>query len=185
MNLLEPPEKVYDGIFIGRLHPQKGLPDLVDIWERVVQKRPESKLAIIGGGSKEWSDWLESEIATRGLENNIDFLGFKIGEEKIKLLQSAKVFMMSSHYESWGMTAVEAMSAGLPVVGYDIPVFQEVFPEAMIKVPFEDKEAFVKQVLELLNDEYMRSQKAANSKSFVWRYDWSKVAEIELSILQQ
>ena len=45
-----PKSKKYDAVFIGRFHPQKGVLELIDIWKRVVNKKPQAKLAMIGDG---------------------------------------------------------------------------------------------------------------------------------------
>ncbi|MDT8445860.1 MAG: glycosyltransferase family 4 protein [bacterium] len=173
----------FEGIFVGRLHPQKGLPDLIEIWSRVVERNPEARLAIIGGGSEEVKHWLDFELKDRKLAKNVFPLGFVQGDEKVRLIKAAKVFLMPSHYESWGMTAVEAMACGKPVVAYDLPVFKEVFPEAMIKVPYEDFDAFANKVQELLQDANRYQAVVTQSLDFAPRYDWPKVAEYELKLM--
>ncbi|OGG99703.1 MAG: hypothetical protein A2600_07850 [Candidatus Lambdaproteobacteria bacterium RIFOXYD1_FULL_56_27] len=176
-------EPLLDGLFIGRLHPQKGLPDLLLVWRAVVDQRPGAKLGIIGGGSEEMKAWLESETRRLGLVENVEYLGFRQGEEKIGYLHRSRCFLMPSHYESWGMTAVEAMAAGLPVVAYDLPVFREIFPQGMIQVPFTDTGAFAQKVLELLEDPALCTQVGALSQAFAGQFDWSRVAADEMAIL--
>ena len=178
-----PPEPQLDGLFIGRLHPQKGLPDLLLVWRAVVDQRPGAKLGIIGGGSEEMKAWLETETRRLGLGENVEYLGFRQGEEKIGWLHQTRCFLMPSHYESWGMTAVEAMAAGLPVVAYDLPVFREIFPQAMVQVPFTDIQAFADKVLQLLGDPALRREVGETSRNFAAQFDWSRVAADELAIL--
>lgn len=178
-----PDAKPYDAIFVGRLHPQKGLFDLVKIWKIVCAKRPESKLAIIGGGSDSWFNQLGKEIKNIGLRNNIEMLGFKDGEEKIRLLKSARCFVMPSHYESWGMTAVEAMASGLPVVAYSLPIFREIFHQGMTMVNIGDINGFAEAILELLYKLGYRTRLAQEAAGFARRFDWSFIAEKELQII--
>ncbi len=173
-----------DGVYVGRLHPQKGLPDLIAIWKKVVAVQPEAKLAIIGGGSEHWKDWLATSIQTEGLSRNVDFLGFIAGEEKVKILKNAKVFIMPSHYESFGMTAIEAWASGLPVCAYDIPVFRSVFADAPVYAPFEDIDAFADNVLKCLRNMEFSAMKARQGRLIAEEFDWPKVAARELEIIQ-
>lgn len=176
------PAKVYDACFLGRLHPQKGIFDLIKIWKRVCQEKPKAKLALIGGGSEEFKKRLNDSIGKERLTKNISFLGFKMGEEKIKSLKQSKIFVFPSFYESWGMVAVEAMAAGLPVVAYDLPIFPKIFSQGMVRVPIGDRQAFAKWILRLLKDEAFYQKKKKEAKEQAEDYDWRKVAEREMRL---
>ncbi len=173
----------YDGIFLGRLHPQKGLFDLVRIWRRVCEARPGSRLGVIGGGSDWWFAKLKQEIEAAGLTGSVDLLGFRQGEEKVRLLKAAGCFLMPSHYESFGQVAVEAMASELPVVAYDLPIYREIFPTGMTKVPFEDMPAFAEAVLRLLDDPELRRQAAVAARRRAAVFDWAAIAEREMEIV--
>ena len=175
----------YDGIYLGRLHPQKGLFDLVKIWKRVNELRPGSRLGVIGGGGEWWFNTLKEEIAKAGLDGQVDLLGFRQGAEKIRLLKSAKCFVIPSHYESFGQVAVEAMACGLPVVAYDLPIFREVFPKGMRKVPLEDIEAFSAEVVALLDDPAKRAADAVESLAVAAGFDWKAIAAGELKLIER
>ncbi len=173
----------FDGLFLGRLHPQKGLFDLVRIWRLVCDARPGSRLGVIGGGSDWWFSKLKQEIAAAGLTGNVELLGFRQGEDKVRLLKAAGCFLMPSHYESFGQVAVEAMASGLPVVAYDLPIYREIFPTGMIKTPFEDMRAFAGAVLRVLDDPEARQQAAAASRRRAAVFDWAAIAEQEMAII--
>ena len=175
---------VYDGVFLGRLHPQKGLFDLVRIWRRVCDARPGSRLGVIGGGSGWWFAKLKQEIEAAGLSGVVDLLGFRQGEEKVRLLKSAGCFLMPSHYESFGQVAVEAMAAGLPVVAYDLPIYREIFPTGMVKTPLEDIEAFARETLAVLDDPARRDAAVAASRERAAAFDWQAIAEREMEIVK-
>ncbi|MFP5258849.1 MAG: glycosyltransferase family 4 protein [Acidobacteriota bacterium] len=174
---------VYDGIFLGRLHPQKGLFDLVRIWRRVCDVRPGSRLGIIGGGSDWWFGNLRQEVAAAGLAGSVDLLGFRQGEDKVRLLKAAGCFLMPSHYESFGQVAVEAMASGLPVVAYDLPIYREIFPTGMVKTELEDEAAFAAEVLALLSDPARRERAVAEARARAATFDWAAIAERELEFV--
>ena len=174
--------KVYDACFVGRFHPQKGIFDLIDIWKTVVEKESKAKLALIGGGSKEFKEKLKMVISKEGLSENIVFLGFKIDKEKVRVLKQSKLFLLPSFYESWGMVAAEAMAAGLPVVAYDLPIFSKIFPWGMIRVPIGEKKAFTRAVLSLLEDKDLYQKLRKEAQRQAREYDWHQVANRELSV---
>jgi glycosyltransferase involved in cell wall biosynthesis len=174
---------VYDGIFLGRLHPQKGLFDLVRIWRLVCDARPGSRLGVIGGGSDWWFAKLKQEIKDAGLDGCVDLLGFHQGAEKVRLLKAAGCFLMPSHYESFGQVAVEAMASGLPVVAYDLPIYREIFPTGMLKTPLDDVRAFADAVLAMLGDPARREAAVAQAHARAAVFDWAAIAAQEMELV--
>ncbi|GFK94680.1 Phosphatidyl-myo-inositol mannosyltransferase [Fundidesulfovibrio magnetotacticus] len=170
----------YDGIFLGRLHPQKGLFDLVKIWRAVCDARPGARLGIIGGGGDDWFRRLQAEIAAAGLSANVDLLGFRQGAEKVRLLKNAGCFCMPSHYESFGQVAVEAMACGLPVVAYDLPIYDEIFTGGMDRVLQGDVAGFASRVLTLLEGGERRARLVEEAAAVSARFDWEAIARAEL-----
>ena len=177
--------KVYDACFVGRFHSQKGIFDLIRIWEYVCTKRRNAKLALIGYGSADWRNKLFSELYRKGLEENIDFLGFIGDKEKFEVLKSSKVFVFPSIYESWGLVACEAMACGLPVVAYDLPVFREIFPRGMVTIRIGDSKAFADEVIDLLENDDRREKLGKEALEIASKYDWYNVAKETLSHLTE
>jgi len=175
----------YDGIFLGRLHPQKGLLDLVKIWRLVCDAKPGARLGIIGGGSDAWFTRLQNEIEKAGLTANVDLIGFKQGAEKIRLLKNAGCFCMPSHYESFGQVAVEAMACGLPVVSYNLKIYDEIFPGGMVRLPQGDVQGFAAEVLRLMDEPSRRAHLVAEAALVSARFDWEAIARGELELVEK
>lgn len=173
----------FEGCFLGRLNPTKGIFDLPKIWKRVVEKIPKTKLIIIGGGEK-WRGQLHSQIKDLGLSENIKVTGFVSEEEKYKLLSQSKVFVFPSYEEGWGIVVAEAMATGLPVVAYNLPAYKEIFPDAIMSVRTGDIDALSNSVLKLLQDtsEYEIWQKKGYNA--VSRYDLDAIAETQWEIIR-
>lgn len=180
----ESKEGEYDAAFLGRLQPQKGVFDLVKIWKRVCQVRPEARLALIDGGTKRAYERLKLRIIRDGLKNNIALFGFLKGEENFRILKSSKCFLCPSKYESWGIVVAEAMTCGLPVVAYNLPPFKELFPKGMISVPIGDTKEFASKVIELFNNEELRKRMGKEALKTSAQYDLNKIAEKELKDLE-
>jgi len=142
-------EKIYDFIFIGRDHPQKGIDDLVLSWKEICAKKPNSKLAIVGG--MENFIELKKKLFQHNLMNNVDFAGYLSGSSKYALLKASKVLLFPSHYESFGMVALEALACGVPVVAYDLKVYKEAFGDKLITVPRGNTTALAQAALSSLS----------------------------------
>lgn len=163
--------KKYLGLFMGRIHRHKGILELMDIWRKVVDKKNEAKLAVLGEGPQ--MQELKDKIRKLRLQNNVELFGFIDGKEKFRIVKSAKIFLHSSVVDSGGMTGVEAMAAGLPNIGYDLPAFKTYYPKGMLKAPIGDQKTFALLILRLGDETrlYEKTQKDALFWSRGWDWD--------------
>lgn len=176
-------ENQFDGIFIGRLHPQKGVDDLIKIWKLVSAKKPGLKLAIIGGGDETVFRKLELQIKVLGCDGRIKILGFHRGSDKFSLLKSAKIFLMPSYYESWGLVVLEAMACGLPVVAYDLPVYKEKFKGGISTARIGDAADFAEKVLAILENKMRYNRLQSEVFQVAGEYDLDIIAKRELGLI--
>jgi len=170
-----PSQNKYDAVFIGRFHPQKGTLELVDIWAKVCQVKPEAQLAMIGNGPLEGQ--IRAKIATKGLEHNIKLLGFMDGVGKVRVFKSSRIVVHPSTYDSGGMAAAEAMSCGLPGVSFDLPALKTYYPRGMLKAPVGNLDQFVDLTLSLLTDEYLYEEMSREAYDYTLEWDWDKRAK--------
>lgn len=103
-------------LFLSRLHPKKGIDVLLDALVLARKQRPSVRLVLAGSGSEAYERELGSMIRERGLGDAIEMPGFVRGKEKEKLLLQSSVFALPSYQENFGIAAVEALDAGLPIV---------------------------------------------------------------------
>ena len=166
--------KKYDCCFVGRIHPQKGVVYLIDIWDRVHKMKPNAKLAIIGNGPKWYENKVRSEIRKRHLEKNIDMLGFMDGKEKYKILKSSRVFLHTSIYDNCGMAAAEGMACGLPVVRFDIPALKVAYPKGTLVAPLIDCKKFADAAIAFLDDHILYNKIKTEALELVKSWDWNE-----------
>ena len=102
-------------LYLGRLHPKKGLDMLFSAWERLSMKFPEWNLKVVGEGQPRYEDELRRLVKSRRLQR-IAFEGPKYGEKKIAEYASADLFVLPTKGENFGMVVAEALAAGTPVV---------------------------------------------------------------------
>lgn len=101
-------------LFVGRIHPKKGLPMLLEAWAR---ERPESWELLIAGPSESGHDReLQRQIETLGLRDCISLRGPAYGEEKNHLYYSADLFILPTHSENFGISVAEALAHGIPAI---------------------------------------------------------------------
>jgi len=112
---------------IGRLTEQKDYPTLLQAFSRVVASRPGARLLVVGRGS------LQSELpdlARRlGLTNDVSFLGYRANVPS--LLAAADAFILASRYEGLPNVVMEALAAGVPVVGTAVGGMDELVGEGV------------------------------------------------------
>jgi glycosyltransferase involved in cell wall biosynthesis len=163
--------KVYDAVFQGRLHPQKGVLELVEIWKKVVHNKENAKLAIIGDGPLMQN--VKLQITNYKLEKNVKLFGYVFdGPEKYKIFSQSKVVVHPAFYDSGGMAAAEAMAFELPCVGFDLKSYISYYPKGMVKVRIGDLNAFSNSILELISNDKFRKKIGFEGLEMI-RKNWS------------
>lgn len=181
---IEKAQSVYEGVFLGRLSPSKGISDLIEIWKNVCLDFSTAKLAIIGGSDKKAKLDLIENIKANELDKNIDFLGYLEDHKAFAILKSAKVFLFPSHEEGWGIAIAEAMACGLPVVSWNLPVYKSVFKNYTIQIEENNIKKISGEIVKLLKSDNMRAKIAKRGKEFVKKYSWDSVAKREFEIME-
>ncbi|MDX4037407.1 glycosyltransferase [Aliarcobacter skirrowii] len=101
-----------DYIYVGRLEESKGIYELLKVWDTLDER---FVLTIIGGGD------IEDELKAKYEKKNIIFKGKCSREETLLAISKSKYLIQPSiWYETFGLTIIEAMSFGVPVIGYQI-----------------------------------------------------------------
>ena len=167
-------KKIYDAVFQGRLHSQKGVVELVKIWKKVVEKNPNAKLAMIGDGDLRKD--VENEIRKNGLNKNIKLFGYLFdGNKKFKIFSQSRVVVHPAFYDSGGMAAAEAMAFGLPAIGFDLISYKSYYPKGMLKVEQNNLTAFANAIYKLLNNKKIYNAYSVQAKKLIEsNYSWEK-----------
>ena len=107
---------------LGRLATNKGYDLLIDAFDRVVRRMPQAMLHLAVGGTRldpqesRILAELEARVRSLGLTSSVRFGGYVADEDLADHYRAADVFALSSRYEPFGMTAIEAMACGAPTV---------------------------------------------------------------------
>lgn len=103
-------------VFLGRLGFEKRVDLLIEAFARLKRRQPDYSLLIIGDGPADVVNSLKHRAEPIP---DIHFTGFMLGEAKANVLASCDLFCSPSPYETFGLTVVEAMASGVPVVTVD------------------------------------------------------------------
>ena len=174
-------------LFVGRIEPLKG----VDMLLRALQLMQQSGkmpahlcLSVIGGDSAKPHETrhaeLEKLMALRdelGLSDVVTFLGRRAQETLHCYYTSADVVVMPSHYESFGMVALEAMACGTPVIASDVGGLAELVRdgETGFLVPGRDPAALAERLRCLLSDDELRARLGRQAADYAEGYGWEGI----------
>jgi glycosyltransferase involved in cell wall biosynthesis len=106
-------------LFIGRLHPKKGIPLLLEAVAVMRAAGEPIVLDLAGSGDETYTAWLRAETVRLAVDDCVRFVGFATGQEKAELFAGAHVFVLPAYDENFGISVAEAMAHGLPVVVSD------------------------------------------------------------------
>ena len=155
---------------LSRLHPKKGLDVLIDAFKS--RKHDEWRLVIAGDGPTDYVAFLKQKAC--GSER-IAFTGWVEGERKEELLRGASLFALPSYRENFGLSALEAMAHGVPVlVTPQVNLAQGI--EAAKAGWIIERDNFGRGLDGLLKDEADLTKRGRAAYEFAKRYSWEKTA---------
>lgn len=123
--------RTYDVVWVGRVHRQKGIDDLLATLAYLARRLENFRAVFIGNVRDE----LLPRVKQLSLESNVEFSGFVSEAEKIRLFKASRVFLMPSTHEGSPRVIGESIMAGTPVVAYNIPNYCPLFGEYVRYVP--------------------------------------------------
>lgn len=176
-------------LFVGRIEPLKGLDVLLKalaiMRQQGVFERYPLCLAVIGGDPDASPDQMSAEMARikrlarrYGLQDLVAFLG-KRGQDTLPYYYSAaEALVMPSHYESFGMVALEAMACGTPVVASQVGGLAFLVQDGVTgyTVPSGEPAALSERLTALISNEHLRSQMGEQAVRVARGYGWEKIA---------
>ncbi len=172
-------------ITVSRLVKKNGIEDLIDAMTTVRYEVPDAKLIIIGDGPLKEN--LKFKVKNLKLENGVKFLG-EISHDLIpEHLVEADVFVRPSLSEGLGSAFLEAMAAGLPIIGTPVGGIPDFLKdgETGLFCKVADPKDLAEKIIKILKDGQLREKITVNAKALVAeKYDWNTIAEKFYKIYQ-
>lgn len=165
-------------LFIGRLEARCGLDRVLRAWP-LLKGQTDAKLVVLGDGPDRVK--LESTAATLGVPAT--FLG-AVREQRPDFFASADILVCPTAIASFGITLLEGMAAGLPIIASDIDGFREILTHGRegLLVDTENAEVLAGALAELLEDPARRRTLGEAGRKTAAAYDWPVVTQRILDI---
>ncbi|HHY58777.1 MAG TPA: glycosyltransferase family 1 protein [Chloroflexi bacterium] len=175
-------------LFAGRIEPLKGIDTLLEaialLKARRITDLADTCVTIIGGNP--WADTLDEEMERLqrmslelGLDDLVAFAGARDQQVLPYYYAAAEMVVMPSHYESFGMVALEAMAMGAPVIASEVGGLAYLVRDGYngFLAPRGDAQALARRIADLLNDHALRQRLSHQATHYARDYDWSIIAE--------
>jgi len=177
-------------LFVGRIEPLKGVDILIEAVAIAFRHHRELRdhvcLAIIGGDVGDDPSKLSAEMnrlqelrARLGVESLVTFLGKQAQTDLPDYYSAAEVLVVPSHYESFGMVAVEAMACGTPVIASDVGGLSYIVEDGVTGylVPDKDPYCLAARLEHLLADVGLRRTMSRQAIQAAQQYAWPRIAD--------
>ncbi|HEX4869005.1 MAG TPA: glycosyltransferase family 1 protein [Acidimicrobiales bacterium] len=163
-------------VALGTIEPRKNLPTLVRAFDLLAAEDADLRLVVAGPDG--WGvEAYEAAVAACAHADRVVRVGFVSEEARGSLLAGAAAVAVPSHYEGFGLSAAEAMAAGVPVVASDRGSHPEVVGDAGLLVPADDEHALADALRRVLTDAALDADLRARGPARAARFTWPRTAE--------
>jgi glycosyltransferase involved in cell wall biosynthesis len=166
-------------LFLGRLHPVKGLDLFLPAFARCLREQPYWRLILAGPDEGGYAHKISSLIRKLKLQNNVQMPGLVGGTQKTEMLRSADVFVLPSRSEGFSAAVLEAMAETLPILITDECGFPEAGRAGAAKIVPATEEDLARGLRELMNmSDGERRRMGRKGRELVAReYTWPRAAQ--------
>ena len=164
-----PRDKLLVGCF-GRIRPQKGNDLFTDVMLRLLPERPDAVAVMMGGVTDQFRDFhagLVEQVKDAGLQDRFLFLPEDPHWDVSRWFKALDLYVAPQRWEGFGLTPLEAMACGVPVVATRAGAFEELVQDGRTGtlVDVEDAEAMQAATARLLDDADLRAAWAENARA--------------------
>ena len=163
-------------LFVGTLDARKNIGGLLEAYGRLLSRISAApRLVIAGGAGPDATKWLQ-QMATPPLAGHVEYLGYVTADRRESLFRGARLFVLPSFEEGFGLPTLEAMAAGVPVVASNRGALPEVVGDAGLLVGLDDSTALSAAIERLVADPALRQNLARRGLEQSRRFSWARTA---------
>jgi phosphatidylinositol alpha-mannosyltransferase len=161
-------------LFLGRLDPRNGLDTLLEAMPRILRSYPKAELLVAGSGPLRH----HYESRAREIKGSVRFLGY-VYDERPDCYGTSDLYLCPTTRASFGITLLEAMACGTPLIVSDIIGFRELIAggEEALLVPADDSKAWGDAVVDLIGNPARRAAMQLAGLRKASKFAWPRVAE--------
>ena len=164
-------------LFLGTLEPRKNVDGLLDAWIEAMPSLPGSMPLVLAGRATPDAASTLARIARAPLAGRVTHRGYVSDEERRALYRDAAALVVPSFHEGFGLTALEAMAAGVPVVAANRGSLPELAGHAALLVDPEDVTAMSRAIVTAATDGAARRLLVDAGRARAAQYSWSHSAD--------
>jgi glycosyltransferase involved in cell wall biosynthesis len=170
-------------LYVGSLFNRRHVPALIEGFARLAARHPTARLEIVGDNRTTPVIDVDALIARSGVADRIRARQYVSDAELSALYARASAFAFLSEYEGFGLTPLEAMAAGIPVVVLDTEIAREIYGPAAEYVARPDPALIAAALERLLVSDEERARLIEAGAAQVGRYSWDECARRTLQVL--
>jgi glycosyltransferase involved in cell wall biosynthesis len=163
-------------LFVGTIEPRKNIGGLLDAYARLLARRANVPRLVIAGRAESDAGGVLAAITQAPLAGHVEYRGYVPAEEREALFKGAQAFVLPSFEEGFGIPALEAMSAGVPVVVSNRGALPEVVGDAGLLIDPDDAESLAAAVERLTDDPDLRATCARRGLDRARQFTWTQTA---------
>ncbi len=171
-------------LFFSRLHPKKGIDNLLYVWQELAVKYSDWHLVIAGPNLINYQEKLELLVKKMNLVENVTFTGMLSGEYKACALSNADLFVLPTHSENFGIAIAESLAYGVPVITTKGAPWQELETYKCGWWVEDNQEALMDALVEAMEMPANKRQEMGlkGRKLVEVKYSWQSIAKDMASV---
>lgn len=171
-------------VYTGSAYPHKNLRLLLSALQRFHRQGQKLNLAIVSSRSV-FLDQLKTLVHRQHLQDQIVFTGFLTDQDLRSVYSQATALVHPSLSEGFGLTGLEAMAAGLPVISANTGSLPEIYEDAALYFNPYSQDELVAQINRILTDPNLRQRLVAQGQRLTGNYNWHHTAQKTLEVYQK
>ena len=170
-------------LFVGSIFGRRHVPELIQGFARIAASHPALQLDIVGENRTSPPLDLGAIAHGAGVGDRVHLRSYVSEEELERLYGRAGVLAFLSDYEGFGLTPLEALGAGVPIIVLDTPVTREVYGEAAFYIAAPEPSRIAAAIAQAVFDDAARKDVLAARGGVLARYSWDDCARRVLAVL--
>jgi glycosyltransferase involved in cell wall biosynthesis len=170
-------------LYVGSIFNRRHLPALVAGFAQLASTHPTVRLEIVGDNRTHPRIDVDAAIASSGAGDRIRVRPYVSDADLSSLYSRASAFAFLSEYEGFGLTPLEAMAAGVPIVVLDTDVAREIYGPAAEYVARPEPSLVAAALAQVLTDSAVRTRLLDAGRAQLQRYSWNECAQRTLDVL--
>jgi glycosyltransferase involved in cell wall biosynthesis len=172
-------------LFVGEIDVRKNLTALIGALDLVINRWGLQSTLFIAGKNGRGLDALKADVRRRNLDNSVVFGGYVTPEELLALYNAARMLVLPSLYEGFGLPVLEAMACGTPVVASRCGSLPEVVGDAGLLVDTAQPGALAEAIATLLTDPQARNRLIEAGFSRAREFSWTAAARATIEVYRR